>query len=95
MYRLNARVQDTGGPVCFDDRAEVNDDIMSATAAASISGREFDGAICAGDEDWFRIPLGVGQGFRADLGMRAGADLDLRLYSGDTTDPDTTPLEAS
>lgn len=77
-YQLNVTVMNAA-PTCTDDAFEEND---NAAAATSIAAGSLDGRVCAGDEDWFKVTLGVGDTLKADLTFTHSAgDLDLKVLS--------------
>jgi hypothetical protein len=96
VYTIRAELRDNPQAVCLDDRFEPNDLPSTATVATSILGTlQPDLTLCAGDEDWYLVELGPGEGLTAEIGFQSPADLELRLYEAGITDPNLTPLRAS
>jgi len=68
-----------GTTTCRDDGFEENDD---AAHASLVSPGNFDGQVCAGDEDWFAVTLQAGDRIVVDLNLtHANGDLNLALLS--------------
>ena len=64
---------------CSDDVLEPNDTMMQATPLGPTSFLPLQ--LCAGDEDWFRFQLGVGQRLDVSIAFsNFNGDLDLELY---------------
>lgn len=94
VYGLRAEVRANMGATCLDDPFEPNDGPLTALDAALLSG-PVALTLCQGDEDWFRFRLEPGQAVEAEIGFNAGADLELKIYEGNITDPNVTPMEQS
>lgn len=73
-------------PTCQDDEYEDNDDNDEPTALQG------DGVVtglraCAGDHDWFVLPVDAGQQVQVELGfVHAAGDIDVRLLDRDLVD---------
>ena len=92
VYTIRANLRENAAAACLDDGLEPNG-INEPSDGNQIFGMESELTLCAGDEDWFLIPLDPGDGLTAEIGFQPQADLDLRLYPSGTTDPDVTPLK--
>jgi hypothetical protein len=72
------RGSDCEGP----DEREPNDDMRSAT---SIGGLTIDGYACSDDEDWFVLEGQEGDYATITLTHESGCDIDLEVFSDDTS----------
>jgi hypothetical protein len=96
VYTLRVDLRANAEAVCMDDRFEPNDTLASATDATSIlAGIIMPLTICRSDEDWYRVDLGPGEAFAAEIGFNFPADLELALYPSTVTDPHVVPLRAA
>jgi hypothetical protein len=95
VYTLRVELREGLGGTCLDDPNEPNDTPLTATPTSAAVNRISDLTLCAGDEDWFRVHLEPNDALSAELGFDPYADLDLKLYPGDTTDIDAPPIELS
>lgn len=94
VYGVRAAIRENMGPTCLDDQWEPNDTPVSAIATSSAAGPQAL-TLCQGDEDWFRFRMEPGQAVDIEIGFEPGADLELKVYEGNITDPDVTPIEQS
>lgn len=96
VYTFTASVRDEGGPLCSDDIFEPNDDPLSAPSSPADTGPLVDGlSICAGDQDFFRVPLELGETVRAEIGFGSEADLELYLYEPGRDPNNTAAVRSS
>jgi hypothetical protein len=73
-----------GGGTCLDDNLEENDTRTAARTIAPGTIRTL--ALCAGDEDWYKVSVTAGQNLRVAIRFRhAAGDLDLRILKPDGT----------
>lgn len=95
VYTLRAQIREGVGPTCVDDMWEPNDTPLTATATGALPTGLAMASICGGDEDWYRFRVGLTDAVTAEIGFDPSADLDLKLFRGDVTDPNATPLRES
>lgn len=86
-YSLDAVVAPDAAMCCTEDMFEEDDSQMAArsiTFGAGMGGTEtaaFDGTVCAGDDDWIRIPMSGPGRIEVDLVfVHADGDIDIRLH---------------
>lgn len=95
VYTLRATLTENAGVTCLDDALEANDTPLTASSTSAFPSGIFPGTLCAGDDDWFRFSAQPGQAVTLELGFEPGADLDLRVYDGNITEPNVSPMEIS
>lgn len=97
VYTLRAEVRDAVGRVCEDDRFEPNQGPAEPTRAPdmTMTPQVDELSICAGDEDWYVVNLGPGEGLLADIGFTPPVDLDLKLYAPGATSGGAAPIAQS
>ncbi len=88
------------GPACSDDGAEPDDDASHARLTDLDSGAYTSdtNAICAYDEDWYRVDLFDGETLHVALSFEQASpqeDLDILLYRGSTLLTQCTELDVS
>lgn len=97
VYTLRAEVRDQAGLVCRDDGFEPNQGPTEATRAPDTTMTpDLDQlSICEGDEDWYVVNLGPGEGLLADIGFDPVVDLELKLYAPGAMAGGSAPIAQS
>ncbi|MCK6544296.1 hypothetical protein L6R52_00350 [Myxococcota bacterium] len=96
VYTIRANLRENLGAACLDDQFEPNDRFATPVDATPFLGAVVSGlTMCTGDEDWYGIDLGPGEGLTAEIGFQPGADLELRLYPADIDDATGSALRSS
>jgi hypothetical protein len=67
---------------CVDDGREDDDTYSQARLATSSTGNK----ICPGDDDWYKVSVQNGQKITVDMTSTAPGDLDLHLYTTETSE---------
>lgn len=97
VYTLRVDLRDNPAAVCADDIFEPNNRPTEAIRAPDrLPGIVTDNlSICSGDEDWYVMNLGFGDGIIAEVGFLPSADLELKLYGPDVMIGQSTPIAQS
>ncbi len=104
--RYQLRVELLPPVACVPDQAEAGagDDARDQAtrvddAGAVVNHRERNRTVCEGDEDWYAVPLGAGDGLAVKLvmmgnGLDANNELDFAIYAPDAEEPTFVPDQA-
>jgi hypothetical protein len=93
VYTFRVNVRSTTTAVCLDDRFEPDNTAATAVLAPDRTGSTALGlSICAGDEDWYHVPLLANEALTAEVGWSAAAELTLKMYAPGASSTSAAPL---
>lgn len=96
VYTLRVEIREGMGGACLDDPWEPNDTPQTAAPMSTLGPLPTtEPTLCGGDEDWYVVPLQIGDSLRAEIGFDPSADLDMKLFLPGQTDPNASPLRQS